>query len=224
MKEDDVVKYLEALLSGGLADGSEGGGQGVAAAVVSCMDGRLNEFLKPFMRVIRTAGAVTEPVEGSIGVASDATDVTLLATHGDCLAYQAAIRYLAACVAGKTPDLQTVRNFNRGDTKSLLVYLSTQRSLNKLPDPDDQRAQAELAIQYAVQWTSRGEANKPRVGLFVDGKGVLAAPPRVWVVSHNRLTGPELANFLSAHGMSQKVVATHALDYPVRPQPQQLLR
>ena len=211
MREDEVIKYLEGLLRETPVAGSLAEQPGREATVVSCMDGRLNQFLRPFRYVIRTAGAVIEPVEGSVGMASDLTGVTFLATHGDCLAYKAAIEYLATSFAGKSADPNTVRNLNRNDTKSLLTYINTQRPLNALPDPNDQKVLAELAIRYAVQWTSGNRSDKPRVGLFMDLTSVLAAPARVWVVSYDRSSGQELANFLSAHGMAAQTVSTHVL-------------
>ena len=213
----EVIKYLEGRLSTALSDRSEAEQHDQGATIVSCMDGRLNQFLRPFRYVIRTAGAVTEPVEGSIGIAGEATGVTILATHGDCLAYKAAIEYLAASFAGKRAEGNVVRNLNRNDTRSLLAYINTQRPLNALPSPNDQKALAELAIRYAVGWTSTNRTDKPRVGLFIDLQSVLAAQPHPWVVSYDRLSGPELANFLRAHGMSAPIVATHVLTEPLRP-------
>jgi hypothetical protein len=211
MKQDEIIKHLGELLGRNQPDQAEERKQGQGAAIVSCMDGRLDQFLRPFSFVIRTAGAVTEPVEGSLGIASESTGVTFLATHGDCLAYQAAIEYLAGSFAGKVADPNTVRNLNRNDTKALLRYINTLWPLNALPDPHDQNALAHLAIRYAVQWTSSGQADKPRIGLFIDLKAVLATEPRVWVVSYDGLSGPELAGFLRSHSMGAQMVSAHVL-------------
>jgi hypothetical protein len=102
-----------------------------------------------------------EPVEGSVGLGIDATAVTFLATHGDCLAYRAAIEYLATSFAGKSAEPDVVRTMNQPDTKMLLRYINTQRPLNELPDPSDQQALAELAIRYVIQWTSRNRNETP---------------------------------------------------------------
>ena len=217
MTAAEVVKYLQAYLSQDRAGLSAADQQGPGAAVVSCMDGRLNRFLDPFRFVIRTAGAVAEPVEGSLGIAAESTGVTFLATHGDCLAYKAAIQYLAASFAGERISDNLVVNLNRHDTKAMLFYLNTRRPLNALPDPNDQRALAELGINYAMQWTASNRTDKPRVGLFIDLRSVLATQPHAWVVSYDRYSGPELAHFLGVHGMNSETVSTHVLRQPMKP-------
>src|SRR2546425_2904685 len=83
MSDTEVVKYLEAFLEGRLRDWSEKSQQATTATLVTCMDGRLTPLMRPFRHVIRTAGAMIEPVEGSVGLGIDATAVTFLATHGD---------------------------------------------------------------------------------------------------------------------------------------------
>lgn len=212
MRDEEVVKYLESLLtSRNLPDWSGRDQHDQATTIVTCMDGRLNPFLRPFRFVIRTAGAVLEPVEGSVGLASETTGATFLATHGDCIAYQTAIEYLAASFAGKRAEDRLVRNLNRNDTKPLLTYINTQRPLNALPDPNDQKALAELAIKYAVQWTASNQSDKPRVGLFIDITSLLARQPQVWIVSYNRFSGPGLASFLHTRGMSAPVISSHVL-------------
>lgn len=216
MSEAEVVKYLETLLSRKLPDWSEKDLRGPRTAIITCMDSRLSEYVRPFRFVIRTAGAMAEAVEGSVGLASDATDVTFLATHGDCLAYQGAIAYLATSFAGRVADGDTVRNFNRNDTKPLLTYINTQRHLNALPAPTDQKALAELAIQYAIQWTAGNRSNKPRVGLFLDLHSVLSARAQPWVVSYDGFSGQQLARFLTGHGMNAGVVAAQVLHEPPR--------
>lgn len=215
MRDDEVAQFLEAAISGKLADWSEKGAQGLQAAAVTCMDGRLNQFLRPFRHVVRTAGAAAEAVEGSIGLAAEATDVIFLVMHGDCLAYQAGIHYLAGSFAGRIADSRTVSNLNRHDTKALLTAINGQRHLNALPAPTDQKALAELAIGYAIQWTARNEGEKPRVGLFIDENHVLSPKPQPWVVSYGRHSGPELGRFLSTHGMSQQFIAAHVLQEPM---------
>src|SRR5438445_5969822 len=170
MSDTEVVKYLEAFLDGRLPDWSDESQQATTSTFVRCMDGRLNSLMRPFRHVIRTAGAMIEPVEGSVGLGIDATAVTFLATHGDCLAYRAAIEYLATTFAGKTADHDVVRTMNQPDAKMLLRYINTQRLLNELPDPSDQPALAELAIRYVIQWTSRNRNEKPRNGVFIDPK------------------------------------------------------
>jgi len=90
MNDTEVVKYLVAFLSGTLPDWSE---QSQLVTFVTCMDGRLPPLMRPFRHVIRTAGAMIEPVEGGVGLGIDATAVTFLATHGDCLAYRAAAKF-----------------------------------------------------------------------------------------------------------------------------------
>ena len=155
-----------------------------------------------------------EPVEGSVGLAIDSTAVTFLATHGDCLAYRAAIEYLATSFAGKIADPDVVRIMNQSDTKTLLRYINTQRPLNALPDPSDQQALAELAISYAIQWTSRSRNEKPRIGLFIDLKATLSTRVQAWVVSYDHLSGQDLADFLSMHGMTTQLVVTHVLIAP----------
>jgi hypothetical protein len=215
MRDEEVIKYLESLLtSRNVPDWSERDQQDQAATIVTCMDGRLNQFLMPFRFVIRTAGAVLEPVEGSVGLAGESTGATFLATHGDCIAYRRAIEYLAVSFAGKRADDSLVRNLNRNDTKPLLAYINTQRPLNALPNPNDQKALAELAIKYAVQWTASNQSDKPRVGLFIDITSLLARQPQVWIVSYNRFSGPGLANFLSTQGMSATVIASRVLTEP----------
>src|SRR6266545_142520 len=174
MNDTEAVKYLAAFLSGKLPDWSEQSQQVTQATLVTCMDGRLNPLLRPFRHVIRTAVAMIEPVEGSVGLAIDSTAVTFLATHGDCLAYRAAIEYLATSFAGKIADPDVVRIMNQSDTKTLLRYINTQRPLNALPDPSDQQALAELAISYVIQWTSRNRNEKRRIGLFIDLKATLS--------------------------------------------------
>ncbi len=174
MSDTEVVKYLEAFLDGRLPDWSEQSQQATKAALVTCMDGRLNPLMRPFRHVVRTAGAMIEPVEGSVGLGIDSTAVTFLATHGDCLAYRAAIEYLATSFAGQIADPDVVRTMNQPDTKMLLRYINTQRPLNELPDPSDQQALAELAISYVIQWTSRNQNEKPRIGLFIDLKATLS--------------------------------------------------
>ena len=218
MSDTDVVKYLEAFLDGRLPDWSEQSQQATTATLVTCMDGRLNPLMRPFRHVIRTAGAMIEPVEGSVGLGIDATAVTFLATHGDCLAYRAAIEYLATSFAGKSAEPDVVRIMNQPDTKMLLRYINTQRPLNELPDPSDQQALAELAIRYVVQWTSRNRNEKPRIGLFIDLKATLSTRVQPWVVSYEQLSGQDLADFLSMHGMTRQLVVTHVLtaSRPVR--------
>jgi len=214
MSDTDVVKYLEAFLDSRLPDWSEQSRQATTATLVTCMDGRLNPLMRPFRHVIRTAGAMTEPVEGSVGLGIDATAVTFLATHGDCLAYRAAIEYLATSFAGKTADPDVVKTMNQPDTKMLLRYINTQRPLNELPDPSDQQALAELAIRYVIQWTSRNRNEKPRIGLFIDLKATLSTRVQPWVVSYEQLSGQDLADFLSMHGMTRQLVVTHVLTAP----------
>lgn len=214
MNDTEVVKYLEAFLSGRLPDWSEQSQQATLATLVTCMDGRLTPLMRPFRHVIRTAGAMIEPVEGSVGLGIDSTAVTFLATHGDCLAYRAAIEYLATSFAGKIADPDVVRTMNQPDTKTLLRYINTQRPLNELPDPSDQQALAELAISYAIQWTSRNRNEKPRIGLFIDLEATLSTRVQAWVVSYEQLSGPDLADFLSMHGMTTPLVVTHVLTAP----------
>jgi hypothetical protein len=214
MNDTEVVKYLEALLSGRLPDWSEQSQQATQATLVTCMDGRLNPLMRPFRHVIRTAGAMIEPVEGGVGLAIDATAVAVLATHGDCLAYRTAIEYLATSFAGKIADPDVVRTMNQPDTKTLLRYINTQRPLDALPDPSDQQALAELAIRYAIQWSSRNRNEKPRIGLFIDLKATLSTRMQAWVVSYEQLSGQDLADFLSRHGMTTQLVVTHVLTAP----------
>jgi len=214
MSDTEVVKYLEAFLDGRLPDWSEQSQQATTATLVTCMDGRLNPLMRPFRHVIRTAGAVIEPVEGSVGLGIDATAVSFLATHGDCLAYRAAIEYLATSFAGKSADPAVVRTMNQPDTKVLLRYINTQRPLNELPDPSDQQALAELAIRYVIQWTSRNRNEKPRIGLFIDLKATLSTRVQPWVVSYEQLSGQDLADFLSMHGMTRQLIVTHVLTAP----------
>ena len=214
MSDTEVVKHLETFLDGRLPDWSEQSQQATTATLVTCMDGRLNPLMRPFRHVIRTAGAMTEPVEGSVGLGIDATAVTFLATHGDCLAYRAAIEYLATSFAGKSADPDVVRTMNQPDTKMLLRYINTQRPLNELPDPSDQQALAELAIRYVIQWTSRNRNEKPRIGLFIDLKATLSTRVQPWVVSYEQLSGQDLADFLSMHGMTKQLVVTHVLTAP----------
>lgn len=214
MSDTEVVKYPEAFLDGRLLDWPEQSQQATTAALVTCMDGRLNPLMRPFRHVIRTAGAMIEPVEGSVGLGIDATAVTFLATHGDCLAYRAAIEYLATSFAGKSADPDVVRTMNQPDTKMLLRYINTQRPLNELPDPSDQQALAELAIRYVFQWTSRNRSEKPRIGLFIDLKATLSTRVQPWVVSYEQLSGQDLADFLSMHGMTRQLVVTHVLTAP----------
>jgi hypothetical protein len=214
MTDTEVVKYLEAFLGGRLPDWSEQSQPDMKATLVTCMDGRLNPLMRPFRHVIRTAGAMIEPVEGSVGLGIDSTAVTFLATHGDCLAYRAAIEYLATCFAGKIADPGDVRTMNQPDTKTLLGYINTQWSLNALPDASDQQALAELAIRYAIQWTSRTRNEKPRIGLFIDLKAALSTRVQPWVVSYEQLSGQDLADFLSRHGMTTQLVVTHVLTAP----------
>ena len=214
MSDTEVVKYLEAFLDGRLPDWSEQSQQATTATLVTCMDGRLNPLTRPFRHVIRTAGAMTEPVEGSVGLGIDATAVTFLATHGDCLAYRAAIEYLATSFAGKSAEPDVVRTMNQPDIKMLLRYINTQRPLNELPDPSDQQALAELAIRYVIQWTSRNRNEKPRIGLFIDLKATLSTRVQPWVVSYEQLSGQDLADFLSMHGLTRQLVVTHVLTAP----------
>ena len=214
MSETEVVKYLEAFLEGRLPDWSEQSPQATKATLVTCMDGRLNPLMRPFRHVIRTAGAMIEPVEGSVGLGIDSAAVTFLATHGDCLAYRAAIEYLATSFAGKIADPDVVRNMNQPDTKKLLTYINTQRPLNALPDPSDQHALAELAISYVIQWTSGNRSEKPRIGLFIDLKATLSTRVQPWVVSYEQLSGPDLGDFLSMHGLTTQLVVTHVLTAP----------
>jgi hypothetical protein len=214
MNDTEVVKYLEAFLDGRLPDWSEQSQQTTPATLVTCMDGRLNPLMRPFRHVIRTAGAMIEPVEGGVGLGIDATAVMFLATHGDCLAYRAAIEYLATSFAGKIADPDVVRTMNQPDTKTLLRYINTQRPLNALPDPSDQQELAELAISYAIQWTSRNRNEKPRIGLFIDLKATLSTRVQPWVVSYEQLSGQDLADFLSMHGMTKQLVVTHVLTAP----------
>jgi hypothetical protein len=214
MSDTEVVKYLEAFLDGRLPDWSEQSQPATTATLVTCMDGRLNPLTRPFRHVIRTAGAMIEPVEGSVGLGIDATALTFLATHGDCLAYRAAIEYLATSFAGKSAEPDVVRTMNQPDTKMLLRYINTQRPLNELPDPSDQQALAELAIRYVIQWTSRNRNEKPRIGLFIDLKATLSTRVQPWVVSYEQLSGPDLADFLSMHGMTRQLVVTHVLTAP----------
>jgi len=214
MSDTEVVKYLEAFLDGRLPDWSEQSQQATTATLVTCMDGRLNPLMRPFRHVIRTAGAMIEPVEGSVGLGIDATAVTFLATHGDCLAYRAAIEYLATSFAGKSAEPDVVRTMNQPDIKMLLRYINTQRPLNELPDPSDQQALAELAIRYVIQWTSRNRNEKPRIGLFIDLKAMLSTRVQPWVVSYEQLSGQDLADFLSMHGMTKQLVVTHVLTAP----------
>ena len=214
MSDTEVVKHLEAFLDGRLPDWSEQSQQATTATLVTCMDGRLNPLTRPFRHVIRTAGAMTEPVEGSVGLGIDATAVTFLATHGDCLAYRAAIEYLATSFAGKSAEPDVVRTMNQPDIKMLLRYINTQRPLNELPDPSDQQALAELAIRYVIQWTSRNRNEKPRIGLFIDLKATLSTRVQPWVVSYEQLSGQDLADFLSMHGLTRQLVVTHVLTAP----------
>jgi hypothetical protein len=214
MSDTEVVKYLEAFLDGRLPDWSEQSPQATTATLVTCMDGRLNPLMRPFRHVIRTAGAMIEPVEGSVGLGIDATAVTFLATHGDCLAYRAAIEYLATSFAGKSADPDVVRTMNQPDTKMLLRYINTQRPLNELPDPSDQQALAELAISYVIQWTSRNRNEKARIGLFIDLKATLSTRVQPWVVSYEQLSGQDLADFLSMRGLTRRLVVTHVLTAP----------
>jgi len=214
MSDTEVVKYLEAFLDGRLPDWSEQSQQATTATLVTCMDGRLNPLMRPFRHVIRTAGAMIEPVEGSVGLGIDATAVTFLATHGDCLAYRAAIEYLATSFAGKSAEPDVVRTMNQPDIKMLLRYINTQRPLNELPDPSDQQALAELAIRYVIQWTSRNRNEKPRIGLFIDLKAMLSTRVQPWVVSYEQLSGQDLADFLSMHGLTRQLVVTHVLTAP----------
>ena len=214
MSDTEVVKYLEAFLDGRLPEWSEQSQPATTATLVTCMDGRLNPLTRPFRHVIRTAGAMIEPVEGSVGLGIDATAVTFLATHGDCLAYRAAIEYLATSFAGKSAEPDFVRTMNQPDTKLLLRYINTQRPLNELPDPSDQQALAELAIRYVIQWTSRNRNEKPRIGLFIDLKATLSTRVQPWVVSYDQLSGQDLADFLSMHGMTRQLVVTHILTAP----------
>ncbi len=214
MNVTEVVKYLEAFLSDRLPDWSEQRQPATPATLVTCMDGRLNPLMRPFRHIIRTAGAMIEPVEGGVGLAIDSTAVTFLATHGDCVAYRAAIEYLAASFAGKIADPDVVRTMNQPDTKTLLRYINTQRPLNALPDPSDQQALAELAISYAIQWTSRNLNEKPRIGLFIDLKAALSTRVQAWVVSYEQLSGQDLAHFLSRHGMTAPLVVSHVLAAP----------
>ena len=214
MNDTEVVTYLEAFLSGRLPDWSEQSQQATLATLVTCMDGRLNPLMRPFRHVIRTAGAMIEPVEGGVGLAIDSTAVTFLATHGDCLAYRAAIEYLATSFAGTSAEPDVVRTMNQPDTKMLLRYINTQRPLNELPDPSDQQALAELAIRYVIQWTSRNRNEKPRIGLFIDLKATLSTRVHPWVVSYEQLSGQDLADFLSMHGMTRQLVVTHVLTAP----------
>ena len=214
MSDTEVVKHLEAFLDGRLPDWSEQSQPATTATLVTCMDGRLNPLTRPFRHVIRTAGAMIEPVEGSVGLGIDATAVTFLATHGDCLAYRAAIEYLATSFAGKSAEPDVVRTMNQPDTKMLLRYINTQRPLNELPDPSDQQALAELAIRYVIQWTSRNRNGKPRIGLFIDLKAMLSTRVQPWVVSYEQLSGQDLADFLSMHGMTKQLVVTHVLTAP----------
>jgi hypothetical protein len=214
MNDTEVVKYLEAFLSGRLPDWSEQSQQATLATLITCMDGRLNSLTRPFRHVIRTAGAMSEPVEGGVGLATDSTAATFLATHGDCLAYRGAIEYLATSFAGKIADPDVVRTMNQPDTKTLLRYINTQRPLNELPAPSDQQALAELAISYAIEWTSRNRNEKPRIGLFIDLKATLSTRVQAWVVSYEQLSGPDLADFLLMHGMTTPLVVTHVLTAP----------
>ena len=214
MSDTEVVKYLEAFLDGRLPEWSEQSQPATTATLVTCMDGRLNPLTRPFRHVIRTAGAMIEPVEGSVGLGIDATAVTFLATHGDCLAYRAAIEYLATSFAGKSAEPDVVRTMNQPDIKMLLRYINTQRPLNELPDPSDQQALAELAIRYVIQWTSRNRNEKPRIGLFIDLKAMLSTRVQPWVVSYDQLSGQDLADFLSMHGMTRQLVVTHILTAP----------
>jgi len=211
MNDTEVVKYLEAFLSDKLPDWSDRSPQATLATLVTCMDGRLNPLIRPFRHVIRTAGAMIEPVEGGFGLAIDSTVTTFIATHGDCLAYRAAIEYLTTSFAGKIADPDIVRTMNQPDTKTLLRYINTQWPLNALPDPSDQRALAELAISYAIQWTSRNRDEKPRIGLFIDLKATLSTRAQTWVVSYEQLSGRDLADFLSINGMTRQLVGTHVL-------------
>ncbi len=80
-----------------------------------------------------------------------------------------------------------------------------------MPDPNDQTALAELGISYAMRWTAGNLTDKPRVGLFIDLKSVLATQPRAWVVSYDRLSGTELASFLRTHGMGAESISRHVL-------------
>jgi hypothetical protein len=214
MNDTEVVKYLEAFLSGRLPDWSAQSQQAAQATLVTCMDGRLNPLMRPFRHVIRTAGAMIEPVEGGVGLAIDSTAVTFLATHGDCLAYRAAIDYLATSFAGKIADSDVVRTMNQPDVRTLLKYINTQRPLNALPDPSDQQALAELAISYTIQWTARNRSEKPRIGLFIDLKATLSPRVQAWVVSYEQLSGQDLVDFLSMHGMTTTLVITHVLAAP----------
>src|SRR5215510_6913652 len=106
MNDTDAVKYLEAFLDGRLPDWSEQSQQATLATLVTCMDGRLNPLVRSFRHVIRTAGAMIEPVEGGLALAMHSTAMTFLAPHGDCLAYRAAIEYLTTSFAGRiaAPD------------------------------------------------------------------------------------------------------------------------
>lgn len=209
----DVVKFLQAYLDDPHRMG-DGGQSGIA--VVSCPDGRLNPFLRPFSFVIRTAGAVAEAVEGSVGLAREATGATLIATHGDCLAVQAAIEYLRASFIGGTREPSTVANMNRHDTRALLMYINSRWRLDALPAPDDQNALSALAISYAIQWTARASMGRPRVGLFIDLKSVLGTPSRVWVVSYNGFADRELAGFLQTHGMKPDTLRDHVLTQAIK--------
>lgn len=209
----EVVKFLQTYLDDPQRIG-EGGQPRVAA--VSCLDGRLNPFLRPFSFVIRTAGAIAEAVEGSVGLANETSGATLLASHGDCLAIQAAIEYLRASLAGGRREPGTVANMNRHDTRALLMYINSQWRLDALPAPDDQTALSALGITYAIQWTARASMGKPRVGLFIDLKSVLGTPSRVWVVSYDGFAGRELAGFLQAHGMKPDTLRDHVLTQAIK--------
>lgn len=210
MNEREAVNFLEAFLKGKLPDWAESRA-GVQATAVTCIDGRLNQFLRPFRHVIRTAGAVTEPVEGAVELASQATDVLLLIGHGDCLSYRAAIEYLSSSWTGMRRDDRLAQNLNRSDTRALLRHVNNQWPLNALPDPNDQKALARLAITYAISWTSASRVDRPRVGLFLDLKSVLSSPAQAWCVSYGRLSGQDLRHYLSNRGMSPDTVAAQVL-------------
>src|SRR5438132_12703911 len=113
MSDTEVVKHLEAFLDGRLPDWSEQSQQATTATLVTCMHGGLNPLMRPFRHIIRTAGAMIEPVEGSVGLGIDATAVTFLATHGDCLAYPAAVEYLANSFAGNRAHPDVLQTMNQ---------------------------------------------------------------------------------------------------------------
>jgi hypothetical protein len=210
MTPEEVVAYLQAYLERP-TESRAPTSQGEGAAVVTCVDGRLNPYLGSFRFVIRTAGAAAEAVEGSVGLTGEAAGFTALATHGDCLANRAGIEYLAASHSGAKPAPSAVAHLNRNDTRTVLTNINHEWRLDRLPASDDQRALSRLGINYARRWTAANSTDKPRVGLFIDLASVLAPQPRVWLASYDRLSGEEMARFLRARGMREQTLSQNVL-------------